>query len=264
MLRTRIITALILAPAVIAAIYLLATPWLSVLLWLVGAAGAWEWAALAGLSSRPLRATYVGVLTALATVLYFNPEIQLIWLQSLAAFWVVALGVVLAYPGSGDWAVNRWSVGLSGALVLPGAVLGLITIHGQSNGANWLLFSLLICWAADIGAYFAGRRFGRRKLAAAVSPGKTWEGAIGGLFLTLIVCAGLLFATDQLSPLWMLVLVGLVGVSILGDLFESLLKRATGIKDSGQLLPGHGGVLDRVDSILSVAPCFALWLLQYP
>jgi phosphatidate cytidylyltransferase len=263
MLRTRIITALILAPTLIAAIYLLATPWLSGLLWMVGAAGAWEWAALAGLSSRASRAAYVGVLTVLAVLLYANPDLQLIWLQSLVVFWVAALVVVLAYPGSSDWAVNGWTIGLAGALVLPGAVLALMTIHGLPNGANWLLFSLLICWAADIGAYFAGRRFGRRKLAAAVSPGKTWEGAIGGLLFALIVCAGLLFAADQFSVVWMLVLVGLVGVSILGDLFESLLKRVSGIKDSGQLLPGHGGVLDRVDSILSVAPCFALWMLQY-
>lgn len=263
MLRTRIITALILAPAIIAAIYLLATPWLSALLWLVGAAGAWEWAALAGLSSSPLRAVYVGVLTLVAVGLYVNPDIQLIWLQSLAVFWVIALIVVLTYPGSGRWAVNGLTVGLAGVLVLPGAVLGLITIHSQPNGANWLLFNLLICWAADIGAYFAGRSFGRRKLAPAVSPGKTWEGAVGGLLLTLIVCTGLLIATDQFSGLWLLVLLVLVGVSILGDLFESLLKRATGIKDSGQLLPGHGGVLDRVDSILSVAPCFALCMLQY-
>ncbi len=263
MLRTRIITALILAPAVIAAIYLLATPWLACLLWMVAAAGAWEWAALAGLSSMPLRAAYVGALTVLAILLYVNPDIQLIWLQSLAAFWVVAFIVVLTYPGSDSWAINAWTIGLAGALVLPGAVLGLMTIHSLPNGANWLLFSLLICWAADIGAYFAGRAFGQRKLAPAVSPGKTWEGAFGGLLLTLLVCAGLLFAADQFSAAWIPVLLALVGVSILGDLFESLLKRASGIKDSGQLLPGHGGVLDRVDSILSVAPCFALWMLRY-
>ncbi len=262
MLRSRIITALILAPAVIAAIYLLGTPWLAGLLWMVAAAGAWEWAALAGLSSIPLRTAYVGVLTVLAVLLYVYPDIQLIWLQSLAAFWVVALIIVLTYPDSGRWVVNAWTIGLAGALVLPGAVLGLMTIHSLPNGANWLLFSLVICWAADIGAYFAGRAFGRRKLAPAVSPGKSWEGAVGGLLLALIVCAGLLIAADQFRVVWLLVLVILVGVSILGDLFESLLKRATGIKDSGHLLPGHGGVLDRVDSILSVAPCFALWMLQ--
>lgn len=263
MLRTRIITALILAPAVIAAIYWLTTPWLSCLLWLVAAAGAWEWAALAGLSTFPARAGYLGALTVLAVLLYLNPAAQLYWLQGLVVFWVVALVVVLTYPGSRSWAVNSWTVGLAGALVLPGAVLALVTIHGLPNGANWLLFSLLICWAADIGAYFAGRAFGRHKLAPAVSPGKTREGAIGGLLLSLLVCAGLLIAAGEFSFVWILVLLVLVGISILGDLFESLLKRATGIKDSGQLLPGHGGVLDRVDSILAVAPCFALWMLQY-
>jgi len=263
MLRTRIITALILAPAVIAAIYSLSTPWLAGLLWLVAAAGAWEWAALAGLSTAPARAGYVVALTLLAVLLYLTPAVQLYWLQSLVAFWLITLLVVLTYPGSGRWAVHSVTIGLAGALVLPGSVLALATIHSQPNGANWLLFSLLICWTADIGAYFAGRAFGRYKLAPAVSPGKTWEGAIGGLVFAMFVCAGLLYCAGEFSVIWILVLPGLVGVSILGDLFESLLKRATGIKDSGRLLPGHGGVLDRVDSILAVAPCFALWILHY-
>ncbi len=263
MLRTRIITALILAPAVIAAIYMLPSPWLACLLWLVAGAGAWEWAALAGLSSAPARGLYVGALTLLVALLYLNPAVHIHWLMGLGAFWLIALLVVLAYPGIGRWAVHGVTIGVAGALVLPGCVIALLTIHQQPNGANWLLFSLLICWAADIGAYFAGRAFGHYKLAPAVSPGKTWEGALGGLLLTLIVCAGLLIAAGEFSLIWILVLVGLSGVSILGDLFESLLKRATGIKDSGQLLPGHGGVLDRVDSILAVAPFFALWTLLY-
>jgi phosphatidate cytidylyltransferase len=124
----------------------------------------------------------------------------------------------------------------------------------------WLIWVFMLAWGADIGAYFAGHAFGRRKLAPRVSPGKTWEGVIGGLALALAVCAlGAFWLTPGWVG-WLPVIVLLVAVSVFGDLFESVLKRATGVKDSGTLLPGHGGVLDRIDSLLAVLPVFAVLL----
>ena len=262
MLRTRIITALILAPSIIAAIYLLPTQGLAWLLWALAATAAWEWAGLSGLSAPRQRAVYVLALTVVFIALSLLPSVQLPLLYALAVIWCLALVAVMIYPAAAGWIRFRWLVGLLGAFILPGAVVALVTVHRLPDGANWMLFVLVICWAADIGAYFAGKALGRHKLAPAVSPGKTWEGAAGGLTLAMVVCPGILLAADRLSLDWALVLVGLVGISIVGDLFESLLKRATGIKDSSQLLPGHGGVLDRVDSILSVTPFFTLWMLQ--
>ena len=126
---------------------------------------------------------------------------------------------------------------------------------------KFFLLVFLFVAAADIGAYFAGRAFGAKKLAPAVSPGKTWEGVGGGAVLAASVCGvGLLFFPVQ-WPLWMALSIGLVAVSIFGDLFESLVKRATGVKDSGTILPGHGGVLDRIDSLLAALPVFALLLV---
>jgi phosphatidate cytidylyltransferase len=122
----------------------------------------------------------------------------------------------------------------------------------------WLL---VLVWSADVGAYFAGRRFGRRKLAPAVSPGKTWEGAFGGMLVSLALCGGALLVLG-LPAWWLLAVAGLVVVSIFGDLFESVIKRVRGVKDSSNLLPGHGGILDRIDSLLAVLPVFALILAR--
>jgi phosphatidate cytidylyltransferase len=135
----------------------------------------------------------------------------------------------------------------------------------RDSGAVWLLFVLLLVWTADIGAYFAGRRWGKRKLAPRVSPGKSWEGVYGGLAATTLLA--MLFALWQpLGPMGGVALVVITAVvtltSVLGDLFESMLKRYRNIKDSSQLLPGHGGVLDRIDSLTAAIPIFALFYLQ--
>jgi phosphatidate cytidylyltransferase len=142
--------------------------------------------------------------------------------------------------------------------VLVGAWVGLCAIRGAEQGGHWLLWLFCLVWGADIGAYFAGRRFGRRKLAPAVSPGKTWEGVLGGALLSLALTWSALVLTDQWSPVWVPVVLSLIALSVFGDLFESVLKRQRGVKDSGALLPGHGGLLDRVDALLPVLPVFAL------
>jgi len=151
------------------------------------------------------------------------------------------------------------------AIVPAWAALGLI--HAQPpHGNRWLLLAFLMVWAADTGAYFVGRRFGRRKLSPRISPNKTVEGLLGGLGAGLVVAlvgAPLAGATVAQLPAVALVAVCAVGFSVIGDLFESLLKRHVGVKDSGHLMPGHGGMLDRIDGVIAAMPVFALgkaWL----
>jgi phosphatidate cytidylyltransferase len=261
MLRTRVITALILAPAIIAAIYLLNTTALGVVLALFTGLAAWEWAALARIQTTGQRLLFVCATLFTSLLLWVvGMATPVLWL--LVLVWIVALAAVVSWPDSAGWIARPGVVVVIGLLVLPGVLIALLAVHRLPSGPHWLLFGLLICWAADIGAYFAGKSFGRHKLATLVSPGKTWEGALGGLLLTLLVCTAILIGADVFEWIWLPVLVLLVAISILGDLFESLLKRASGIKDSGSLFPGHGGVLDRIDSILAVAPFFALWSLS--
>jgi phosphatidate cytidylyltransferase len=134
-------------------------------------------------------------------------------------------------------------------------------IREMPYGDYWLLWMLLLTTATDVGGFFSGRALGRRKLAPSLSPGKTWEGAAGGMLLALVIClTALLMLSNWSVGVAVLLTMGLVVVAIFGDLFESLLKRSTGLKDSGGLLPGHGGVLDRIDSIIAVAPILA-WTL---
>jgi len=260
MLRTRIITALVLAPSVLAAVILLPLPYLAVVLWLIAAAGGYEWAGLGGLE-RPLpRLAYVAVFGLLAALVYLNQDNFTLVLLIGCALWVFAALNVLLYPRGEALFKNQWFVRVLGLFVLLAAWVALLVIRSAPDGHLWLIWALVLAWGADIGAYFAGHAFGRRKLAPHVSPGKTWEGAAGGLVLALVLCT---FGAYWLTPnwvSWLPVIVLLVVVSVFGDLFESVLKRATGVKDSGTFLPGHGGVLDRIDSLLAVLPVFAVVL----
>lgn len=260
MLRARVITALILAPLVIAAIYLLPLWAYAVFFWLIAAAGAYEWTGLAGISSPMLRFAYLAVLAALALVTWQMPGSWdgVLWLG--AGFWALAAVAVVAYPRGGHLAVRPVVAVPAGLVVGWTAWMALVVIRAQPLGGTWVLWLLFLVWAADIGAYFAGHRFGRLKLAPKVSPGKTWEGLAGGTLVSLAVTLTMLVPMGHFSPAWILVVLLLVVVSVFGDLFESVMKRARGVKDSGALLPGHGGVLDRIDSVVAALPVFALIL----
>ena len=260
MLRARIITALVLLPLVLAAIYLLPLGGFAAAFWLIVGVAAHEWAGLAGLSSRLLRAGYVLVLALLSAVVWWQPQFRAGVLIVGALFWLLAVGAVLTYPASGRLLTRTVLVG-SGWLVLLAAWTALVVVRDRAAGAHWLVWLLVLVWAADIGAYFAGRSFGRRKLAPAVSPGKTWEGAAGGALLAALATGGALTGAGIWSPDWFGYILALVGISVFGDLFESVLKRHRGVKDSGTILPGHGGALVRVDSLLAVLPFFALLML---
>lgn len=259
-MRTRIITAVIFAPLVVSAIYLLPLGLYAVFFWLIAAAGAYEWAGLSGLNGRWSRVAYLAVLVLLALLTWQFPGRWTTVLWVGVGFWVLAAVAVLAYPRGGHWAVHPAFAAPAGLVVAWAAWLGLVVIREQPGGATWVLWLLLLVWSADIGAYFAGRRFGRRKLAPLVSPGKTWEGLLGGVLMSQVIALAMLAPMGALSPWWPPVIVLLVAVSVFGDLFESVLKRKRGVKDSGSLLPGHGGMLDRIDSVVAVLPVFALVL----
>lgn len=260
MLRARIITAVILAPLVISAIYLLPLPWYGAFFWLIAAAGVYEWVGLAGITGLAGRTACLTGLAALALVTWRQPDYWLLVLWLGCAFWLLAAAMVLAYPRGAASLVRPLLAVPSALLVGWSAWVGLVVIRDQPGGATWVLWLLLLIWSADIGAYFAGHRFGHRRLAPRVSPGKTWEGAAGGALASLAVAGTMLLPLGAMGPLWVPVILLLVVVSVFGDLFESVLKRQRGVKDSGTLLPGHGGVLDRIDSVLAALPVFALIL----
>lgn len=261
MLKNRIITALILAPLALAGVILLPAHWFALLFGAAAALGGYEWAGLSNLTRTPARLGFMAVFAGLAVLVYGQPQLYAWVLYVACAVWALAAVAVLTFPRGAELFKQTWLMAPLGLLLLLAAWCALNVIRAQPQGPYWLIWALVLVWGADIGAYFAGRQFGRRKLAPAVSPGKTWEGALGGLLLAGGLCAlGLLWLAAPMWP-WLLIMLALVGVSVFGDLFESVLKRATGVKDSGSLLPGHGGVLDRIDSLLAVLPVFAVLLL---
>ncbi|MEK6749981.1 MAG: phosphatidate cytidylyltransferase [Pseudomonadota bacterium] len=263
MLKQRILTALVLAPLVIWGILSLPTLWFGGLVGLFVTVGAWEWARLAGFEStlaRIMFASLVGVLLVLMGMATALSEWNLL-IAGAVIWWGYATWVVFGYDGAQNPArsIARLSVGL--VLLLP-AWLALVKLHGSAQGPMALLFLMVLIWGADSGAYFAGRAFGKHKLAPKVSPGKSWEGVAGALLLTLSVAIGggvWLWQWQGMQVVMFVVLcVVTVALSIVGDLYESMAKRRVGIKDSGNILPGHGGVLDRIDSLTSAAPVFVL------
>lgn len=267
MLRNRIITALVLAPLALLGILYLPPAWFAIVFWMLAGLGVYEWAGLFGLKNPLQRSAYVVVLTVLAYWLYGQTD----WYQSLlfvsCGLWVWATIVVFRFPRHEALFRNRWLMaGLGVALILP-AWVAMLVIHAFEPAGLWLSWVFVLIWGADIGAYFAGRAYGKNKLAPRVSPGKTWQGVIGGFAMSATLGGiGLLLLQGQLSEndlwRWLLPLMcGLIAVSVIGDLFESVVKRSSGVKDSGTLLPGHGGVLDRIDSLLAVLPVFAAFVV---
>ncbi len=269
MLRQRIVTALVLLAILLPALFA-PTPWpfAVVTLLLIGAA-AWEWARLNGLAAFALvSAALLGVACALALWKHL-PTDAWPWLWWVAtAAWVIGGGAALS-AGPSAWPklprAARWALGM---VLLFVAWLALAS--ARELGVNFILSVLCLVWVADIAAYFGGRRFGRRKLAISISPGKSWEGAASGLLGALVLAAAWVWidrhvAVDSASLYSRLlerlgwaglfaVVAFLAAMSVVGDLFESLVKRSAGAKDSSALLPGHGGVLDRIDALLPVFP----------
>ena len=263
MLKQRIITALILLPIALCGFFLLDGANFALFIGLVVTLGAWEWARLAGLIAQGLRVAYAVVVAGLLMLLHLMPELAPWVLGVSVLWWALATWLVLTYPRISElWASVACRL-LIGLLVLLPAWQGLVLIKHWPLG-NWLIMAVMVLvWGADIGAYFSGRAFGKRKLAPQVSPGKSWEGVYGGLALSLVITAVVGVTREWSAGELILGLFGaavVVLVSVVGDLTESMFKRRSGIKDSSNLLPGHGGVLDRIDSLTAAIPLFAVLL----
>ena len=281
MLKQRLITATILIPLVIWSVYFLPTYTLSLVFAAILAAGAWEWAALAGLVSISTRIFYVLAIIiclVLSSWTILVPVGLYIVMGTALTWWTGALIWIQQYsrqflrrevegevnPVAESTGLN-WNFVLVGILVFIPPWVAFVVIHDEGmNGPYWVMFILVLIWGADSGAYFAGRRWGSRKLAPHVSPGKTWEGVLGACSVTILlaIVGGIILDIPdfKLVPFILLCLLTTL-FSVVGDLFESMLKRQAGVKDSGNVLPGHGGILDRIDSLVAGLPVFVLGLL---
>jgi phosphatidate cytidylyltransferase len=253
-----VFSAVIVAALVLSAVLLLPPLWsaaaLSVLLLLV----AWEWSGLLRTQSLFLRAVFIVTVVVASAVLWRLTRNEFGLRVALAvsiSFWTVAVFWVAFLPQQ----MNATLVWCAGVIALSLAWLALVRMRTDwAQGQYWVLYSLLIVWVADSGAFFAGKRWGVRKLAPLVSPGKTWVGLVGGLVATAALAIVAAIALHVSIPKLVLLTVLVALYSAIGDLTESLFKRFAGLKDSGTLIPGHGGVLDRFDSLLAAAPALML------
>lgn len=258
LLRTRIMTAALLVAIVLVCLFWLPS-WLSALIFgIFWTIGAFEWGRLVPWTGALLW-LYVAlfVLIVLGSGPWFDTAGSLAVAVVGACWWAVALAAVVAYP----WRIPGLAVGAAGLFALAPSWLLLAYLHASGPAGPSLVLSVLcVIWAADVGAFFCGRRFGRVKLAPHVSPGKTWEGVLGGLAAATVVAlaAGAWFGQSLVA--WAATGFAASLASIVGDLTVSVCKRRAGRKDSGDLLPGHGGVLDRIDSLTAALPVFVLGL----
>lgn len=275
MFKQRLITALILAPLMIGGIFFLPIEQFAYFIGFIVTVAAWEWANLAGYESPMVRIGYAaviaGVVAATGYLMNSNPEVHRIILAIGAAWWLVACGLVVRYPKQ----VSLWQAkpirAVLGLLVLIPMWVGFMTLKSQPYSALIIVYVMLLIWGADTGAYFAGKTWGNAKLAPNVSPGKSWAGFWGGLATTGLIAVIFSLCVHQwlrpmtLSDFALLAVMTFITatISVMGDLVESMMKRHRGIKDSSQLLPGHGGVLDRIDSMASAVPVFAFFMLLF-
>lgn len=266
MLKQRVITGVILAPLAIAGFVLLDAGWFALFIGAVVCIAAWEWARLAGEQSQKGRIIYAIVVALFMAGLYRDAWSAHFILLPALAWWLLATLLICRYPkGRGLWAGSMIAQ-LFGLLILLPAWYGLVLLRAEEQGLWLMLAVLVLVWAADIGAYFAGKTFGRHKLLPRVSPGKTVEGLVGGVIFTQFLTLAVVFYLGWSMSSLLLALLGaaiVVLISIVGDLTESLFKREQGLKDSSSLLPGHGGVLDRIDSLTAAIPVFTLLWLQF-
>ena len=262
MLKVRILTALILGGALLVVLFALPPAATRAAFGLAFVGGAWEWAGFGGWRAPAARAAYafaIGALLALGWRYSAAPAHLRTLLLGACAWWVGAFLWLSLAPDRQKPVLAL----LCGVPVLVPAFVALARVaasRGAVSGPDAVLWLLFLVFGADIGAFFAGRRFGRLKLAPRVSPSKTWEGFIGGMVVVAAIagCAAVVFRRPVVGAVGFGCAVGLF--SIVGDLTESMFKRAAGLKDSSALLPGHGGILDRIDSVTAAAPLFALGL----
>ena len=270
MLKQRVITAIILASVMISAVIFLSTKILALMLAVIICIAAWEWAACAGFYTMTQKVVYVSfiLLCMIACLILLDKPMVLIVIACGLIWWFVAMFLVVRYQMNKNINLSSsFMKAVIGGVILIPAWLSLILIHSNTYGVSLMLFLFFLIWLADSAAYFSGRKFGSKKLASNVSPGKSWEGVYGALSMSLLFGASYAFYTDMkfMVAVYFILLVFITAsFSIIGDLVESMFKRMAGIKDSSRILPGHGGVLDRIDSLTSAAPVFfaGLWAME--
>ena len=258
----RIITALVLVAVVLSCMFATQShyPMFMLMILAAGVAG-YEWSKLmpqaSAIASKPKAWIYGGCVALVSTLaLFFNDVALLLWAASILT-WLVSIYWIKNFPDADNW--YNVSLHLIGFVLISAAVTAIYAVWHSSPW--WLMYLFLLVWGADSGAYFVGRKFGKKKLAPKVSPNKSVEGLYGGIATTVIIMLVVQYSYLNLTALQLILFLILsvitVFASVLGDLFESMIKRRAGIKDSGRVLPGHGGVLDRIDSLLAAAPIFA-------
>lgn len=268
MLKTRIITAAILIPIVIAFIFLANTIWFSASFAVFVAIGAWEWAGLCKASDKIKILYVIFIILILSGIYWINNSLLY---NSIALcgviYWLFAVVLVVAYQKQRNL-LPRSSTLLMiiGLLLLIPMWSGLIILKSFfENGAELIMLLMLLIWGADTAAYFAGKKWGKRKLANHVSPGKTWEGTLAGIASSVVIAGCYVIVSHKnLDNSLMFIGLSILTVigSVFGDLMESLVKREAGQKDSGSILPGHGGVMDRIDSLTAASPIFVVGLVS--
>lgn len=261
MLRSRLITALLLATLFLGALYSLPDLWWALFLLLFILVGAWEWGGLAGFGSAG-RSIFTGM-TAVAGLLLLPGVTEFEAIRHWSAMLLTAAAAVFWVLVAPFWLLRRWHVRQRTLAVLVGWLLLLppwmALVDLRRIGPEVVLVVMLAVALADSAAYFSGKRFGKHKLAPEISPGKTWEGLYGAVSIVSLVAAGFCLLLDR--SFWYVVgFLALTILSVMGDLFESLVKRQAGKKDSGTILPGHGGVLDRIDGLTSTLPLVAFYV----
>ncbi|MWN89141.1 phosphatidate cytidylyltransferase [Gilliamella sp. Pra-s65] len=272
MLIHRILAAIVLIPLVIVVLFFVPLSVFSLIIILICGLAAWEWAQFLNITKKYSKLIFALSIVILLSALYLIPnscelkiELFAIILFLSIVWWLIALYLILNYPDTTKYWCNSVVVKLLFAFfTLVPFFIGMIKLRSigyYSNsytGAIWLLYIFVLVWATDTGAYFTGRAFGKRKLAIKVSPGKTIEGFIGGVSVATIICIIAYFFNlfDMTFGVFFISSLLAILVSVLGDLTESMFKRQAGIKDSGCLIPGHGGILDRIDSLTAAVPVF--------
>lgn len=254
MFRQRLITTLILVPLVLFAIYY-ANNWVFAgFIWVLLLACGSEWLQLIPVDRLWVKLAFIGLLVLAAWLSLYGFKY---WLLAGLLLWILILAAVVKFPESQSVWGYRWVVAGGGLLLLPLFAHSIIKIYQQNQGKNLIVYLLFLIWAADIGAYLIGKQWGRHKLIPAVSPGKTVEGSLGGFILSMLIAlGGYYYFQPKVAINWFTIAAITALISILGDLFISILKRRTKLKDTGHILPGHGGILDRLDSLIAASPLF--------
>lgn len=271
MLKYRLLTAFLMGPLILWAIYALPENFFAVFSLILVSLGAWEWSAFAGWVKPVQRGFFfaTNVLLFVVVLLLQNTELNLVIISASLLWWLICIPLLLSFPfQKNNFLQTQVVKSLVGTILLLATLVSMVLIRNNPDyGPAFVLYLVLMIWFADSGAYFAGRALGKNKLIPNVSPGKTWEGVAGAVVVTLIVAIvsiGLLDIPSTHSFMFVFVTFVTVIYSIVGDLSESMFKRMASIKDSGGLLPGHGGILDRIDSLMSGLPVFfaGLWLME--